>query len=106
MAVRVTGIPQDLHGDHDMPLRARAYRWDPGKMKFWKGVREEGTRKKSGAWGAFAESLCIHAGSASCAASSRPGRWDNWLHLIDENTEALRGPDLRFYLTLSWAPRS
>lgn len=49
VAVRVTGIPQDLHGDHDMPLRARAYRWDPGKMKFWKGVREEGTKKKR--WG-------------------------------------------------------
>lgn len=46
MVVKVTGIPQDLHRGHDMPLRARTYRWNPGKMKFGKSVRKEGTRKK------------------------------------------------------------
>lgn len=51
VAVRVTGIPQDLHGGHDMPLRDRAYRWDSGKMTFGKDVRKEGTRKKRGVWG-------------------------------------------------------
>lgn len=100
VAVRVSEIPQDLHGGHDMPLRARAYRWDPGKVRFGKGVRKEGTRKKRwGVGGVCSRPTVYHAGSASCASSSRPGRRDNWLHLIDETTEALRGPDLRFYLT-------
>ena len=32
VAVRVTGMSQDLHGGHETRLRATAFRWDPGKL--------------------------------------------------------------------------
>lgn len=99
-AVRVAGISQDLRGGHDIPLRAWAYRWDPGKMRFGKAVRKERTRKKRwGVGGICCRLTACHAGSASCTPSSRPGWWDNCLHLIDKNNEALQSPDLCFYLT-------
>lgn len=60
-----------------MPLMARAYQWDPGKMGYGEGVREEGTRKKrQGAGGFAAGSLHARLGvgsTHSCASFSRPG---------------------------------
>lgn len=67
----------NLQGGRDMPLRAKAYRWDLGKL-----VSENRKQEiKGSGWGAFTAGS-LHArlgvgGTNSCASSSRPEWRDN-----------------------------
>lgn len=68
VAVRITEISHEIHGGHD--LRVRAYRWDPRKLGFGEGVRDEGTRKKR--WQVGGLLLQAHSMMGMCSLQQAP----------------------------------